>query len=91
MSIRSDEGATACNLRLVTPSDEELAALGRRLIAGWEQSTSFTSREARPTQSAVLAIVHALAAHTHAVSSPALDLLAAGDTLAAMPLVRAAY
>ena len=76
----------------MTPSDEEVAALGHRLLAGWEQSTRghFTSREARPTQSAVLAVVHALTAHNHAISRPALDLLAAGDTLAAMPLIRAA-
>lgn len=77
----------------MTPSDEEVAALGRQLLAGWEQSIKghSTSSQARPTQSAVLAVVHALTAHTHAVSRPALDLLAAGDTLAAMPLVRAAY
>ena len=77
----------------MTPSDEEVAALGRRLLEGWEQSTRghVTSRKARPTHTAVLAVVHGLTAHTHAVSRPALDLLAAGDTLVAIPLVRAAY
>ena len=77
----------------MTPSDEEVAALGHRLLAGWDQSTrgDCTSREARPTHTSVLAAVHGLTAHTHAVSRAALDLLAAGDTLVAMPLVRAAY
>lgn len=73
---------------------EPLAAgVALELLDGWEARVDvpLTGTRRRPFSPQLLAVAHGLAAHTHYIATPALDLIGMGRVLASLPLIRAAY
>lgn len=72
---------------------KRVSSVARGLLAGWDARADapLVGTRKRKFNQQQLALAHALCAHVHYLTGPALDLLDTGKVLAALPLVRACF